>query len=180
MKQLLILLLIGISLSIDAFSISTVIGMTKPQNNKIWFTSVIVGTYHFVMPILGLLLENQFNKIININSNIVLGVILILLSMQMFIEYINPSKKEINLSTIGIILFGLCVSLDSFTIGLGIKAITNNIILSSTIFSLCSFSFTYIGLSLGKYISYILKKRSYLLGSILLLLMGISFLCKIA
>ena len=179
MKELLILLIIGISLSIDAFSVSTVIGMTKPSKRKIWYTSITVGIYHFFMPLFGLLISNQINEVININSNLVLGIILLLISMQMFIEYIKPSKKEITLTKLGIILFGLGVSLDSFTVGLGLNAITENIILSSTIFSICSFSFTYIGLTLGKYISKILKNYSYLVGTILLFLLGISFLCKI-
>ena len=179
MKELLILLIIGVSLSIDAFSVSTVIGMTHPSRKKCWITSIIVGIFHFIMPLLGLYLSYQITKKVNINTDLLLGIILLLISTQMFIEYIKPSNKDISLTKLGIFLFAFGVSLDSFTIGIGLKAITNNILLSSTIFSLCSFSFTFLGLTLGKYVSKILKKYSYLIGTILLFLLGISFICKI-
>ena len=179
MKELLILLIIGVTLSIDAFSVSTVIGMTKPNIKKIWYTSIVVGVYHFFMPLIGIFISYQLEKNININSNLVLGIVLLLIAMQMFIEYINPSKKDIKLTNVGTLLFGLGVSLDSLTIGIGLNAITNKIILSSTVFSICSFSFTFIGLSLGKYISKALKNNSYLIGTILLFILGIVYLCKI-
>jgi len=178
MKELLILLIIGISLSIDAFSISTCIGMYQLEKNKIFNTSLTVGLFHFIMPLLGYIISNQITKFLLIQSDFILGVILILISLQMFIEYIKPSKKDINLNKSGILIFALGVSLDSFSIGLGLNAITNNLLLASTIFSLCSFSFTFLGLSLGKYISKMLKKYSYLIGTIFLFIIGIIFLCK--
>ena len=174
MKQLLLLLIIGVSLSVDAFSVSTVIGLTNPSVKKCTITSIV----HFFMPLLGVFLSNIINNIVNINTDILLGLILLLISLQMFIEYIKPSEKEISLTKTGIFLFAFGVSLDSFSIGLGLKAITNNLILSSTIFMICSFSFTFLGLTLGKYINKILKTYSYLLGTILLFILGLCFLCK--
>ena len=179
MKELLILLIIGISLSIDAFSVATVIGMTYPSTKKSLFTSIIVGIFHFVMPLLGVYVSYQITKTININTNMLLGIILILISLQMFIEYIKPSNKEISLNILGVLLFAFGVSLDSFSIGMGLNAITDNLLLSSTIFSACSFTLTFLGLTLGKYVSKLLKKYSYLIGTILLFVLGISFLCKI-
>ena len=178
MKELLILLILGITLSIDAFSISTIIGMTSIKREKILFTSIIVGLFHFFMPLLGLLLEYIISTKININTNVLLGIILFLISIQMFIEYIKPSKKEFKISNTGTLLFAFGVSLDSFSIGLGIKAITDNIFLASTIFTLCSFSFTYLGLTIGKYISEKFNKYSYFIGTIILFLLSIYFLFK--
>lgn len=178
MKELLILLMIGISLSIDAFSVSTCIGMYNLSIKKTLNTSLTVGLFHFIMPILGVLLSNWINKILFINSNLILGIILILLSLQLFIEYLKPTNKEIYLSFTGIILFAFGVSLDSFSIGLGLKAITNNLLLASTTFTICSFSFTFLGLTLGKYINKLFKKYSCLVGTIILFGLGIMFLCK--
>lgn len=178
MKELIILLIIGISLSIDAFSIATCLGIYNLSLKKTFQTSLTVGLFHFIMPLLGFILSNQILKYLSINTDLVLGIILILISLQMLIEYINPSKKEITLNNLGIFLFAFGVSLDSFSIGLGLKAITDNLLLSSTIFSICSFSFTFLGLTLGKYINKLFKKYSYLFGTILLLILGIIFICK--
>ncbi len=178
MKELLILLIIGISLSIDAFSVSTVIGMYNPSVKKCMTTSITVGIFHFIMPLLGVLLSYQITKYLYINTDLLLGLILLLIALQMFIEYIKPTNKEISLGNKGIFLFAFGVSLDSFSVGIGLKAVTENLLLSSTIFSLCSFSFTFLGLTLGKYINKLLKKYSYLIGTIFLCILGICFLCK--
>ena len=98
MKELLLLLIIGISLSIDAFSVSTVIGMYNPSTKKSFITSLTVGLFHFIMPIIGLIISNILTSKININTNILFGIILLLLSLQMFIEYIKPTNNEITLS----------------------------------------------------------------------------------
>ena len=179
MKELLILLIIGISLSIDAFSVATVIGMTLKNTKKSLISSLSVGIFHFIMPLLGVILSKKILNIISINSNLLLGIILLLISLQMLIEYIKPSNKEISLTKIGIILFSFGVSLDSFSVGLGLNAVTNNLLLASSVFSICSFSFTFLGFTLGRYISKLLKKYSYIIGTIILFILGISFLCKL-
>lgn len=178
MKELLILLIIGICLSVDAFSVSTVIGMYNLNIKKILTSSITVGIFHFIMPLIGVIISYQLTKILSIETDLILGIILLLISLQMFIEYIKPSNKEISLNKFGIFLFAFGVSLDSFSVGLGLRAITENLLLSSTVFSIVSFSFTFLGLTLGKYINKLLKKYSYLLGTIFLFIMGIIFLCK--
>lgn len=178
MNELLILLMIGISLSIDAFSVSTCIGMYDLKLKKTLNTSLTVGLFHFFMPILGVVISNFISKIIILNSNLILGIILILLSLQLFIEYLKPTNKEFTLNSLGIILFAFGVSLDSFSVGLGLSAITNNLLLASTTFTICSFSFTFLGLTLGKYINRLFKKYSYLVGTIILFSLGIMFLCQ--
>lgn len=178
MKELLILLMIGISLSIDAFSVSTCIGMCNLTFKKTLNTSMLIGLFHFIMPLIGVFISYQIKRILLIDSDIILGIILLLLSLQLFIEYLKPSNKEITLNKYGALFFALGVSIDSFTIGLGLSAITDNLLLSSTIFSLCSFSFTFLGLTLGRYINMLFKKYSYLIGTLVLFVLGMIFLLK--
>ena len=178
MKELLILLIIGVCLSIDAFSVSTVIGMYDLSIKKTLKASITVGIFHFVMPLLAVILSNEITKFLSIPTDLILGIILLLISLQMFIEYIKPSNKEISLNKFGLFLFAFGVSLDSFSVGLGLKAITDNLLLSSTVFSVVSFSFTFLGLTIGKYINKVLKKYSYLIGTIILFIIGLVFLCK--
>ncbi len=178
MQGLVILFCIGIGLSIDAFSMSTCIGLLNLSFKKMFSISFIVGIFHFIMPILGLITSMLLTKIINLNTDLILGIILILISLQMLIEYLKPSVKNVKLSKIGIFLFAFGVSLDSFSVGLGLDSITSNIFLASTVFTICSFSFTFLGLSIGKYLNNIFKRYAYLIGTILLFCIGILFFCK--
>ena len=73
-------------------------------------------------------------------------------------------------------MFGLAVSIDSFSVGIGLKVITDNFILSSLIFSVVSFSFTYLGLLIGYKLSNIIGRLATLFGGIVLIVIGICYL----
>ena len=83
------------------------------------------------------------------------------------------ATAEINLNIIGVIIFALSVSIDSFSVGLGINDITNNYYIASIIFALCSAAFTYLGIIIGKYSSKLIGKYAIILGIFLLLILGI-------
>ncbi len=93
---------------------------------------------------------------------------------------IYETFKEENLKSImsiwEMLLFGLAVSIDSFSVGIGLKVISNNIALSAITFSIFSFLFTYFGLKLGKKINNIVGKSSTILGGIVLIIIGIVYL----
>ena len=73
------------------------------------------------------------------------------------------------------IIFGLTVSVDSFSVGLGLDTISKNIVLSSLIFSITSFVFTITGLFIGKKINQIFGRISTLIGGCVLILIAIFY-----
>ena len=72
MIQILYLFLIGISLSMDAFSLSLVYGLNKITKKDKLLLSIIVAIYHFIMPIIGFIFSNILIRIriINITNEI--------------------------------------------------------------------------------------------------------------
>ena len=76
------------------------------------------------------------------------------------------------------ILFGLAVSIDSFSLGIGINNISNNFIMCSCIFSITSFLFTYIGLKLGDKLNQLIGKIATIVGGVVLILFGIIYIIK--
>jgi putative Mn2+ efflux pump MntP len=96
----------------------------------------------------------------------------------MFIDILKKKEKITNLSLLNMFIFSFGVSIDSFSTGLGLQAITNNIFIAILIFSLCSFCFTILGLLIGKYARKILGTYAALFGAILLLVVGIIYLCQ--
>ena len=177
MTSVFTLLLIGISLSMDAFSLALVYGIqgiTKKQQISL---STIVGIYHFIMPLIGYIFGNVLTNINIISIDIIASLILVYIGLDLIISnYKNIDKIEVTKT--GFLIFGLSVSLDSLTLGIGLKAITNNFFLSSIIFSITSLTFTYIGLSLGNIIGNKIGSFSKLLGGIILILIGIILFVK--
>ncbi|MCM1053050.1 MAG: manganese efflux pump MntP family protein [Ruminococcus sp.] len=166
-------ILIGIALSMDTFSLSLGIGIFKRDRKIAFKLAMVVGCMHFIMPFLGMLLGNSLIKLLEINIDILLGFILIIIAIQMLIDLVKKEENKFNLSNIGIFLFALGVSLDSFSVGLGIKAITDNIYLAMGIFALCSFTFTYIGIVIGEYANKIMGTYANIIGIIILFVLGL-------
>ena len=172
MREIVSILLIGISLSMDTFSLSLTLG-TVSENKLIKILPLFVGIFHFFMPLLGNFIGITLINLLNLASNIILGTVLIVLGINLAIHYFKDETAEINLNIIGILIFALSVSIDSFSVGLGINDITNNYYIASIIFALCSAAFTYLGIIIGKYSSKLIGKYAIILGIFLLLILGI-------
>lgn len=178
MKEWITLILIAIALSMDTFSLSLGIGSIQITRKKTIFFSTLVGCMHFIMPLLGNFLGSKIVSFFTINSNFLLGIILIYLAITMFINLLKKEEAPKNINVITMFLLAIGVSIDSFSTGLGLSAITNNLLLSVIIFSITSASFTYLGLIIGKYATKILGTYANILGMILLFVLGILYLCK--
>ena len=70
MKEFFSILLIGIALSMDTFSLSLGVGMFGVTNKKALQLASIVGLMHFVMPHLGMILGSKLIEIFEIKYDI--------------------------------------------------------------------------------------------------------------
>ena len=171
------ILLIGISLSMDAFSLSLVYGMMGISDKKKMALTIIVGLYHFVMPLIGFMLGMLIDNLSFINLDIIASIILIYIGIDLIISNFKE-EDAISVSKIGLLMFGLSVSIDSLTIGIGLKAITSHYLLAPFIFSICSSIFTYLGLILGNLIEKNIGTYSKIVGGIVLIIIAIVMFIK--
>ena len=176
MLEIITLFSIGIALSMDTFSLSLGVGTFNISDKKALALAFIVGVMHFTMPFIGVLLGQSLINIFKLDSNFLLGLILIAISFEMLFDIFKKEEKSYNLSLAGMFLFAIGVSLDSFSTGLGLNAITDKIYMAMSIFSVCSFCFTYLGLTLGKYTNRLLGVYSSLIGAIFLIIIGIIYI----
>ena len=139
------LLLIGISLSMDAFSLALSIGIYYNQLNVFKY-ALTTGVYHFVMTLLGFLIKSSTISIININEKAAFIFIIVLIICGILLDNNKDSNKIINP-----LVFGLSVSLDSFMIGITLK--NNYLLFACIIFSITSFIFTLLGFKLSSYLN---------------------------
>lgn len=178
MKESLTILTIAVALSMDTFSLSLGIGTGNISKKRCLLFSIIVGIMHFIMPLIGNVIGNKIVELFMLKSNFLLGIILIYLAITMLIEIIKPDDKPKNMNVFNMFLFALGVSIDSFSTGIGLSAITSNMLLAVMIFSITSFCFTYIGLLIGKYANRLLGIYATIFGAILLIMIGLFHLCK--
>jgi len=173
MVHFFIVFLIAISLSMDTFSLSIAYGTLGLKKKKIFLLSSIVGVFHFFMPFLGNIIGVNLITKLPMDSDIIVGIIFILIALEMF----NQENTVLSLEKLmAFIIFGFTVSLDSFTVGIGLSKITNNYFLAYFLFALTSFIFTFIGLCFGRLLSSKFGQRASILGSIILIILSIIYI----
>lgn len=173
--EIFVLIIIGISLSMDAFSLSLLYGTVIKKKN-IKFLSIIVGIYHFIMPLLGMFVGKKIISLLPISTNMVVFIVLFLIGVEMIVESFKEEKELKTLNLLEMLLFGFAVSIDSFSLGLGLRAIYDNPYIAALIFSLSSMIFTFFGLKLGKFINKKIGSISTLIGGITLIIVGIMYI----
>lgn len=169
-------LLIAISLSMDAFSLALIYGLQPiSKNNKI-LLSIIVGLYHFFMPLIGLIISKILTNYLIVDLNIIVTIIFIIIGIEMIISNSKESKQQLTINIIGFIIFGLSVSIDSLTTGIGIEAINKNYIQVCITFAITSSIFTYSGLLLGNKLNKKYGKYSTIIGGITLIILSFYYI----
>ena len=142
-------LFIGISLSMDAFSLALSYGTRGLGIYRQILLSLVVGLFHFFMPLLGCLFGNIVSKYMVLSSHIVIGIIFFLIGIDM-IYSVRKIDESLSIGSIfEYFIFGFTVSIDSFTTGIGLSLILSNYLVAAFIFMLCSSVFTFLGLNIG-------------------------------
>lgn len=164
------IILIALSLSMDAFALAISYGIYSLNIKKMIITAISVGMFHFFMPLLGNIIGISLFEYTIIKPKIVLFIIFLILSIDMLISFFEKKSNLRKLNLLGIIFFSFSVSFDSFSVGLAINYIYDNIILCVSIFCIISALCTFLGFVFGKTINRKIGKYSFLLGSITLFL----------
>jgi len=173
-QQILIYFFIAIGLSMDAFSLSLAYGTNGLPFKKILFLSVSVGVFHYFMPIFGSIIGNVFLTKFIEKANFIVSIIFLIIAIEMYLSR-NEEEKGTITNFLSILLFSFTVSIDSFSVGLGLGIMKNSISLAALIFALTSFSFTLLGLLSGKKLSEKYGKRAIYFGIIILIALAIDY-----
>lgn len=154
-------ILLGISLSMDAFAVGLTNGLEDPniKKKKIILIALTFGIFQGLMPLIGYLLCLPFEKYLKTIIPIVGFVILILLSINMFVEAYKEKNRDPNendkneaiLSFKRLIIEAIATSIDALLVGLLFidKELYVSLI-SFGIFTLVTFGLSIIAVIIGK------------------------------
>ena len=154
LQEIITLLLIGIGLSMDAFSISLSIGTCLNNHKKLLFLAIFIGILHFIMPILGNILGTRIINMLGIKPSMILGLLLIIIAIKMLVDLLKNEELIIDFSYYSLIIIAFTVSIDSFSVGIALSLTTTDINSPCIIFALISTLFTFLGVELGNKIAY--------------------------
>ncbi|MFW6256559.1 MAG: manganese efflux pump MntP family protein [Bacillota bacterium] len=182
------IILMGIALGTDAFSVAMVIGSREFKHNHILQLSGITGLLHIFMPLAGLfggqfikrLVEALFSTSGHLDYlfDVIGAGMLMLIGFYMIIEPLLGREDEIKKFKIcfsGMCFIAFSVSLDSFAVGVSLGLI-NFTILFILIIGLMAFLMMGTGLYLGSVLDYHLPINTQLWGGVALVLLGLRFM----
>lgn len=170
-------LIIAIALSMDTLSLSLGLSLLS-KNSKLYLFPVIVGILHFLFPLIGSFLGIELLKYFTISPNKLLGIIFMILTIKLLKDIIFDKELDININIINLIILSVLVSIDSLITGIGLSSTIKTNFIPLIIFSIVSFSFTLLGLNIGKYAKKELGNIASFIGLILLFVLSIIHLCK--
>lgn len=165
----------AIGLSIDAFSLAVIYGMNKISSKKTIVLSILVGTFHFLMPYIGSLIGINLLTIFVDKANFIAGSVFLIIALEM-LSSLKEEEKIMSLSKFyHLIFFAITVSLDSFSVGIVLSLEHEHIIVAGVIFSIVSTMFTYLGLKLGKFISKKYSNKATVIGAWILIILSLKY-----
>lgn len=176
MYNIMAIFLIAIGLSMDAFSLSILYGTLGFSKKRVIGLSLIVGIFHFFMPLLGSVVGGAIIHFLPVNQNLIVGVIFMVIAVEMIV---STFKEEEVMNIVGLgslLLFGFTVSIDSFSVGIGLLVISNNYIVAVSIFSIISALFTFLGLIIGKKLNSVFGKYATWIGSLILIVLSVFYI----
>ena len=172
---MLLVFLMAVSLSMDAFSLALAYGTLGMNKKDKIILSLVVGFFHLVMPLLGIFAGELILSLFKFNPDILVAVILSFIGIQMIVSSFKKEEELKPLKFSEFFLFGLAVSIDSFSLGITLPNMRVNMILSPIIFAITSCLFTFAGLSIGNKIEKLLGKIATLIGGTILTIIGLIF-----
>lgn len=173
--SLFVIFILAVGLSMDAFSLAMIYGTLNLKPHMQRLMSIMVGIFHFFMPILGYQIGELILKVIKVNPDILVGIIFIILGIEMLLSLKKEDQVKLLTGIASVIFFAFTVSIDSFSIGIGFGVANVPILLPCLIFSITSAIFTYTGVVLGNKLANKFGNITTLIGAIILLILGISY-----
>lgn len=171
------LIFMAFAIGMDAFSVSLGIGMQRIRLRRIAFIGIVFGIFHVMMPSFGIVLGQIISTKIGHWTTLLGGSLLIVIGVHMLLSAFNREiKLNFNPTGIALITLALIVSIDSFSVGLGLGLSGAKILVVLMFFGTASMFLTWLGLLLGTKVHGFLGAYSEILGGSILCGFGLNIL----
>lgn len=175
-------ILLGIGLTMDAFSVSLANGFKEPcmKNKKAIFIALIFGLFQMIMPLIGWICVHTLVEKFKIFEHFIPWIALVLLLYiggKMVIGFFFKKEEQeecIKTGFLAIIIQGIATSIDALSVGFTIANYTFVLALISTlIIGIITFIFCIGGVFIGKKVGTKYSTYAELIGGLILIAIGI-------
>ncbi|EOS62101.1 hypothetical protein C815_00228 [Firmicutes bacterium M10-2] len=176
------LILIAVSLSMDAFAVSICKGLSlkKATWKNMGIAGLWFGGFQALMPLIGYLLANLFSGFV---ENYTAGIAFILLAWiggKMIWDSFHEEEDSFDgsMSVGSMFVLALATSIDALAVGITFAFLNVNIWSSIVLIGLTTFLFSAIGVKIGSVFGAKYRNKATLAGGIVLILIGLKILLE--
>lgn len=174
------ILLIGVALSMDAFAVSAVTGMSIKNINlrQILLLACAFGGFQGIMPLTGYFTGNLFTAFMNTWAPYIACALLVMVGGNMIRETFAGDEEAISAITLKLVLIqAVATSIDALAVGVGMAAAGNvNIWQAAGLIAATTFTLTIVAVKVGQLLGAALAEKAGLLGGVILIVIGIKML----
>lgn len=176
--QLATILIMSVALGLDAFSLGIGVGMRGIRLKHVLIISLLIAFFHTLMPLLGLFAGRYVGVLLGQVTGLAAGGLLVLLGGHMIWNSFRKEEgRPVNHTTLlGMLLFSLSVSIDSFSVGVSLGMFVNDTAIIVTSFGVVGGLMSIFGLMLGRKAGSRLGEYGEMTGGVILLAFGLMFI----
>ena len=175
------LIMIGISLSMDAFAVSICKGLSvrKVQLSHALICGAWFGAFQAIMPSFGYFLGSRFEHLFNSVGPWVAFILLAVIGVNMVRESFGGDETVYNdFSAKAMLPLAVATSIDAFAVGVGFAAMEANIVVAALLIGCTTFTLSAIGVKVGAVFGDKYRAVSERIGGLVLILIGLKTLIQ--
>ncbi len=177
------LLLIGVSLAMDALAVSIAKGLAsgKPTAKGALVVGLWFGAFQALMPFLGWVLGSAFSDLISAVDHWIAFVLLALIGGNMIREAVSgedDDEADASLAPKTMLLLAVATSIDALAVGINFALLDVNIWLAIAVIGVVTFLISAAGYLFGGVLGEKFKSRAQIAGGVVLILIGIKVLVE--
>lgn len=177
------IILIAVSLAMDAFAVSICKGLSMKKME--WKKAIIIGLYFGLfqggMPLIGYILGVGFEESIKFIDHWIAFVLLAFIGGNMIKEALSKKEDDevddkVDFKTM--IVLAIATSIDALAVGVTFAFLNVNIILAVSLIAIITFIISCIGVKLGNVFGDKYEKKAEFAGGVVLVLIGLKILLE--
>lgn len=187
MSLFIVLFLMGVGLSMDAFAVSICKGLAMRKVNKkqAFVIGLFFGGFQALMPFIGWALGSQFESYITSIDHWIAFVLLVVIGGNMVKEAVSEKVGEDEVEQMDppldikeMFILAIATSIDALAVGITFAFLNYPIVEAITIIGITTFVISIIGVYVGNFFGSKYKKRAEIVGGVILILLGVKILLE--
>lgn len=184
--SILVILMFGISLSMDAFAVAVCKGlaMEKASIKNCSIVGLWFGFFQSLMPFIGFFLGSLFSSFIDSFDHWVTFVLLGIIGANMIKESLEKTcdvgTKGASLAFKVMFVMAIATSIDALAVGVSFAFETDfwTMLFAVTVIGVTTFLLSFIGVKVGSIFGTKYKSKAEFAGGVILILLGLKFLLE--